>query len=364
MSGFSLARALGSNKLPFPPRASPSQSFSGCSSGYTNEERDRILGEFLPSNEMGSSSQDSTNIRRGQSFPDGQSSPQGSFFRSSAIRRSRSHVSIAAETACFSSMAYQSQPIAAALSRRTFQGVVGTMSLFLLVTAIRQYDVPEAHIDLKLRFSPLELRDGRSDVKNCSVGSFGVLLDGVLSTGATSLRKEGASLILTFSTPTMWNQWYFETPEYGRVEHDPVRFVLEAWEPDSHVSSANSIGASSGAREGGGRAIYYFPEGGGGRCSNPRGGGSDAEATEEVTESCSAASGRWRTIGSSGILSFRRTRTFFHSFFPTRHGAREIHDYSLDVVGSYVEVTRIACINACLHKKHERPAKQEKSNVQ
>ena len=216
---------------------------------------------------------------------------------------------------------------------------MGTISLFLLVTAFRQYAVPESHIDVILRFSPLELRDSRSDVKYCSVETFGVLLDGSPSKGATSLRKDGASLILTFDAPTLWNQWYFETPENSTVEHDPVRFVLEAWEPDGHVSSADSIGASSGARE---------AEGGDGRCSNPRGGGSDAEAMEEVTQSCSAASGRWRTIGSSGILSFRRTRTFFHSVFPTRHGAREIHDYSLDVVGSYVEMTRIAFVNTCL----------------
>ena len=214
------------------------------------------------------------------------------------LKTRRSNVLIASEQASLWSLVYQPKPIAAAFTRRGVQLLFGVLGLVMILSAFSNPEVVgrvSRHVSrTKLRFTALELRDGRQDPSLVNVGSFGVMLDGVAVHAAA--LKSGSSLVLEFPSPTPWNQWYFDTE--GLTERDPVRFALEEWQPHTSGVSASEQG----------------------QCG-----------TAQATDNCEG--GRWIALGSSSELSFHITRTLFHGHYPTsvERGTREIIDQRFEL---------------------------------
>ena len=218
----------------------------------------------------------------------------------------RSNISIASERASLWSLWSQPQPIAAALTRRAIQILVGVLGLVIIAAAFSNMEVVRGssrNVSTKLRFTVLEVRDGLQDPQLFNIKSVGVMLDDAVVQRATSLVRTGSYLILSFPKPTAWNQFYFETG--GRTEQDPVRFALEEWQPSVISGPTANLEDEEG--------------------------GSAAAAAEE------RENGRWRTVGSSSELSFHITRTFFHGHYPTsiERGIREVFDQRF-VFGCYL----------------------------
>ena len=210
------------------------------------------------------------------------------------VARRRSDISIASESASLWSLWSQPQPIAAALTRRGVQILVGVLGIVMIAAAFSNMEVVRAfsqNVSTKLRFTVLEVRDGRQDPRLFNIKSFGVMMDDAVVQRATTLVRTGPSLVITFAEPTAWNKWYFETG--GQIEHDPVRFALENWHPSLSTNLENGTAAGG--------------------------------------------SGRWQMVGSSSELSFHITRTFFHGHFPTRmeRGIREVIDQRFEL-GCYL----------------------------
>jgi hypothetical protein len=138
---------------------------------------------------------------------------------------------VATNSASYSSLFYLSNPISAALTRRSFQFLFAFMSCFLFLAAA--LDVHTAlqngvHTSRILRFKTIQARNGLNP-QSAHVSSFGVMLNNKAVVG--NLIVEGPVMRITFAEPTAWNMWYFRTSAHS-PEWDPVRFCLEEYDPD------------------------------------------------------------------------------------------------------------------------------------
>ena len=126
----------------------------------------------------------------------------------------------------------QPRPIAAVYTRRPFQMVFIVMGIATTNAAFSNWVVVSnvcGHYSRRLCFTVLELRGQDPRLTLFNVGSFGVMQDGIDVQRNATVVKSGPSLTVSFSEPTAWSQFYFETG--GETQYDPVCFTLEEWQP-------------------------------------------------------------------------------------------------------------------------------------
>ena len=194
----------------------------------------------------------------------------------------------------------QPRPIAAAFTRRPFQMVFIVMGIATTNAAFSNWVVVSdvcGHYSSRLRFTVLEQRGQDPRLTLFNVGSFGVMQDGIDVQRNATVVKSGPSLTVSFSEPTAWSQFYFETG--GETQYDPVRFTLEEWQPPG--------------------------------------------VSEDAMETCERdQNSRWQMVGSSSHLTYHVTRTLFHGRFPTRmeRGVREVFDQRF-ALGCFVQAVSL-----------------------
>ena len=209
---------------------------------------------------------------------------------------------IATKSASYSSLFYLPNPLAAALTRPSFQFLFAFMTVFLLTAAA--FDMNEAlkngvRISSKLRLRVIQIRSGAVP-QNAHFG-FGVLLNEKEVTG--NLTIDGPDITIDFPEPAAWNMWYFRTSPHS-PDLDPIRFFLEEFNSDGK---------------------------------------------------------RWRAVGSSTDLLFMSTRTFLDGRYDTalRRNHAEIFDHRSDT-GRVLQLitpivvavlTGLACLCALLNAR-------------
>ena len=159
-----------------------------------------------------------------------------------SLRSSSVSLRIATRSASYSSLFYLPSPLAAALTRRSFQFFFGSVAVFLFSAAA--VDISEAlrngvRNSRMLRFRVIQTRYF-SPLPIAHVSNVGLMLNGAELHPLTTV--DGSTINLEFAAPVSWNMWYFRTASHT-PELDPVSFCLEEY--DDYSSNWQIVSSSS-----------------------------------------------------------------------------------------------------------------------
>lgn len=152
-------------------------------------------------------------------------------FHSSTNRRSRNDTLIqeAISKIPTASLLYSATPLAASLSfqRPFMQLLVVALTVLVVFTqaSVVYSSIPPPEPAQVFRFRPLRVRDG-SPATAPNIKNFRILLNGSPIQTTHNQEIQGASLVLSFSTPVDFNGFAFDTT-LSPVEMDPVIFYFE-----------------------------------------------------------------------------------------------------------------------------------------